>query len=125
MKPVQIVQLVLAFLMLVFAIVQINDPDPLLWILIYSLVALVLAFSAFGKRNMVAFWALVVCIVIPMVMLAPGFWHWLIYEPAEDLLYGMSPDRMYIEESREFLGLLIALLAIIPVYRQLRTDQKN
>lgn len=116
----RILQLFFSFLMVVFAAVQINDPDPALWILIYLIVAAVLAFSAFDRRNKWVVYGAAVAVVVPMVYLFSGFYHWLMYEPAEDLLYGMSPDRMYIEESREFLGLLIALLMLIPVFRKLK-----
>jgi hypothetical protein len=122
MKVNQIIQLFFGIMMLVFAYLQLNDPDPFLWVLIYVLVAAMLVLSAFGKRNSYAFWGLVIIILIPMGLLSPGLFQWLMYEPAEDLLYGMSPDRMYIEESREFLGLFIALLFLIPVYIQLRND---
>lgn len=116
-------QLFFAFLMVVFAYLQLNDPDPLLWVLIYMVVALILGFSAFGKRSTYLFWGVLGTMLIAMVVLSPGLWQWLMYEPAEDLLYGMSPDRMYIEESREFLGLLIAMLFLIPVYLEIKRDK--
>ena len=116
-------QLFFAFLMVVFAYLQLNDPDPLLWVLIYMVVALILGFSAFGKRSTYLFWGVLGAMLVTMVVLSPGLWQWLMYEPAEDLLYGMSPDRMYIEESREFLGLLIAMLFLIPVYLEIKRDK--
>jgi len=121
----KILQLFFSLLMVVFAYLQLNDPDPFLWVLIYLLVALMLGFSAFGKRNKIVFWGLIGSMLIAMAILSPGLWQWIRYEPAEDLLYGMSPDRMYIEESREFLGLLIAILFLIPVYLDLKRDQNQ
>jgi len=121
----KILQLFFSLLMVVFAYLQLNDPDPFLWVLIYLLVALMLGFSAFGKRNKIVFCGLIGSMLIAMAILSPGLWQWIRYEPAEDLLYGMSPDRMYIEESREFLGLLIAILFLIPVYLDLKRDQNQ
>ncbi len=121
----KILQLFFSLLMVVFAYLQLNDPDPFLWVLIYLLVALMLGFSAFGKRNKIVFCGLIGSMLIAMAILSPGLWQWIRYEPAEDLLYGMSPDRMYIEESREFLGLLIAILFLMPVYLDLKRDQNQ
>ena len=125
MKPGQILQLMFAAAMICFSYLQLNDPDPVLWVLVYVIVAGLLTFSAFGKRNIYAFWGIVVPMLITMGVLSPGVWHWMMYESAADLLGEMSPDRKYIEETREFGGLLIALILLIPVYMGIRKDKKN
>ena len=40
--------LLLAAMFILFAFVQINDPDPVLWILIYGLMAVACILAAFG-----------------------------------------------------------------------------
>jgi len=125
MKPGQILQLMFAATMIYFSYLQLNDPDPILWVLVYVLVAGLLVFSAFGKRNAYAFWGIVVPMFITMGVLSPGVWHWMMYESAADVLGEMSPDRKYVEETREFGGLLIALILLIPVYIGIRKDKKN
>ncbi len=110
----KIINIVLAFGMFSFTALQLNDPDPILWVLIYSVTGIALLFSAFGKRNIFAMTGLVIILVVWMIYLSPGFFYWLNNKPAEELLCGMSPDRMYVEESREFLGLFIAILTLIP-----------
>ena len=45
----KVLNLLLAALFLLFAFVQINDPDPALWILIYGLMAVACILAAFGR----------------------------------------------------------------------------
>lgn len=97
-----------------FAVVQFNDPDPLIWIGLYSFVALVNAmaiFSFFPKRSII-----LGLIVFSMgcVYLSPSLVEWIGSE--DSLITGMSPDRMYVEESREFFGLLMALGTMVYQY---------
>ena len=98
---------------LFFASLQFNDPDPVIWILIYGAMGAVCVMAAF---NFYLRWLMIIQFVSYFsycIILIPGFRHWL-----------ESPDRMllfnelakmqfsYIEESREFLGLVICLAVL-------------
>ena len=112
MKLKRILSIVFGLVFILFAIVQYNDPDPIGWVLIYSLIALLCFLSFFGiYRKWIAYLVLAIS-VLWMLTLFPSLWQWLKYEPASALIYGMSPDKMYIEESREFLGLLLGASCI-------------
>ena len=123
MKINQILQPLFAAVMVYFGYLQMNDPDPFLWVMVYVLVAGLLIFSTFERRNKYAFWAVVGSIIVALLVLSPGVWHWIMYESAADVLGEMSLDRKYIEETREFGGLLIALIMLLPVYLGLRKDK--
>jgi hypothetical protein len=110
MKIILMLYHLLAFLLLVTAaILQINDPDPLLWGGFFSLCALIPLLSIF-KLDVRILYPL--CLVYGIVVLVPtigGFLEYIRRSDSESLLQGMSPDKPYIEEARELLGALIAL----------------
>jgi len=118
MKKKGILPLLIGLIFLIFALVQYNDPDPWSWIIMYGAISLIAIFSAFGfYSRWVVYLALAVSLIW-MVILFPGFWKWLRYEPVDALLYGMSPDKMYIEESREFLGLLMGAAGLLFIMKR-------
>ena len=104
-------------LFLLFAAVQINDPDPFYWILIYLVMATfsILAFmdQYYPKLLLVAIggygfaaWGLL-----------PGVGEWLSSENPALLLDNVAKmEHPFIEEAREFLGLLICLAVLILYY---------
>lgn len=98
---------------LFFASLQINDPDPVVWILIYGAMAVVCVMAAFKyylRWLMIAqaFGYIIYCIIlIPGVrewMASPDLW--LLFDDLSTMKYS------YIEESREFLGLIICLIVL-------------
>lgn len=110
----KITNLVLAALFLLFAFVQINDPDPLLWIVIYGAMAAVCVMAAFRYYIKPLLWILLAGFIVYMVVLIPGMQQWLA-QPDKSVLFdeGMKMQNLYIEESREFLGLLICLIVLV------------
>ena len=120
MTKQKIVSLVIGLLFLSFAIVQYNDPDPWEWIAMYGVISLTGFFSAFGIYNRWFAYFLLVVSLIWMIFLFPGLWQWIMYEPVDALIYDMSPEKMYIEDSREFLGLLMGLIAVFLIVKQNR-----
>jgi hypothetical protein len=113
----KVVNFLLALLFLVFAFVQVNDPDPLLWILIYGNMA-VLSILAMFKIHF-KYWVLLSALVfiIYATILAGGAWQWW-QSPDKSLLFDdlAKMQNIYIEETREFLGLIICLAALLLQY---------
>lgn len=100
--------LLLGLTMLVFALLQINDPDPLIWVTYYAVIACACTIAAYRPLHRVVFLALAAVTAAGVVLTLPGFIDWLLNRPTSDLWAPMSTSRMYIEHSRELLGLLIA-----------------
>lgn len=103
----KVIHSVLFLVFLSFALVQYNDSDALGWIAIYLMVALPFLLNVLGiYRRSVVIGMCVVVFGFSLVYM-PGFIDF-IGQPNKKALFGeMSPDRLYLEETREFLGLLI------------------
>lgn len=110
----KITNFVLAVMFLLFAFVQINDPDPLLWIAIYGAMAVVCIMAAYRYYIKPLLWVLLAGFIVYMVILWPGLNEWLQQEDKGVLFdEGMKMQFLYIEESREFLGLLICVIVLL------------
>ena len=119
-KPVKWINWILFLLFTTFAYVQLNDPDPYVWVLIYGLVAILFGLSNFLR---VPGWVLQIMIVgiLIFAMFHLGyFYDWLISDEKSELFGEMVYKKPHVEGTREFLGLLIAALAILFLYRKSR-----
>lgn len=107
-----------AVVFLAIALIQLNDPDPLYWFAVYAAVAGVMLAAAAGR--LAPQFALVVlgAVVAGVLMAAPGFLDYLRSGDWASLGARMQDDRPYIESAREFLGLLIAALALVPFLKR-------
>ena len=106
--------LLLALMFLAFAALQINDPDPILWIAIYLAMTALCALAAFQKYYRIPMLVLAVGYLIYMIILFPGVTDWF-HSPDLSLLFDdiAKMQYPYIEESREFLGLLICEIVLV------------
>jgi hypothetical protein len=110
----KILKITFAALFFVFALVQINDPDPLLWLIVYGIMVVVSVMAVFKKYPVRIMTAMAAGYLILTVMHFDGFTDWLA-SPDRRLLFDdlAKMQYPYIEEAREFLGLLICLAVLI------------
>jgi hypothetical protein len=110
----KIVNLILAVMFLLFAFVQINDPDPALWIAIYGIMAVVCIMAAFNYYHKLGLVVLTVAYLGYSVILIPGLREWLAQDDQSMLFDDIAKmQHLYVEESREFLGLMICVIVLI------------
>ena len=110
----KILNLVLAAMFVVFAFVQINDPDPVIWILIYGAMAVTCVLAAFGYYYHVVLIGLLILYAGYSFVFFDGVGEWLVSEDKSMLFDDIAKMQYpYIEESREFLGLLICMLVLV------------
>lgn len=105
----RLVTFLLFLTLAVCALLQINDPDPVLWISFYlvcSLVPLLLTCKIYYPA---LFWFAVALCLITMGIYASGAIEYMHHAAEEMLMQSMNPQKPYIEEAREFLGSLITL----------------
>lgn len=120
----KITNLILAALFLVFAFVQVNDPDPVIWILIYGAMAVLCILAAFRYYYMIATIGLLVIFVGYSFVYVPGVIEWMNTDDKSMLFDNIAKMQYpYVEEAREFLGLMICIAVLIMhlvTYRKLR-----
>lgn len=110
----KILNLFLAVMFLLFAFVQINDPDPVLWILIYGLMAVACVLAAFNYYFPKILLVLLVVYVGYSFVYYAGVMEWLRSDDKSMLFDNIAKMQYpYIEESREFLGLFICMLVLV------------
>ena len=112
----KILNILLAIVFAAFAALQYNDPDPLQWIAVYGAVAVLSALASFGRYPRWAIIGLAIVIAGWMLWLSPAVIEWMkLGFPT--ITGAMEPDEPYVELVRECLGLLIALLAVLHLWR--------
>ena len=68
----KIIHLLLAAVFASFAYLNLNDPDPIKWVLAYGAVAVLFAFAAFGRADRRIIGALAVALFVWMCTLITG-----------------------------------------------------
>ena len=121
----RVVNFLLAIMFLAFAFLQLNDPDPLVWILIYgvmSVFCIMAIFEFYPQKFLIATAAI---FTMYSLIYIPGVLEWLRSENKSELFDEIAKmNHLYIEESREFLGLLICLSVLILYIVRSRRIQK-
>jgi hypothetical protein len=109
--------LVQALAFALFAAWQYNDPDPWAWAAMYGFVAVLGGYALFRTPHpWVLLAGMLVCLLWGASLL-PEFIRWL-RMGAPSIAVSMKAQTPYIEFTREFLGLLICLAALVWQYRQ-------
>ncbi len=101
-----------ALILFGFAALQINDPDPVIWVIFYCLCAAVPLFLLANKFIRPLFWLTLTLCVIELFLSAPGAYNYYLHMDQEPLMQSMNPEKPYIEEAREFLGAMIAVVLV-------------
>ena len=110
----KIVNIILALLFLSFVYVQFNDIDPLLWIAIYGSMVVVCSMAAFDYYPRRVYLILIVLFVAYSTIDIPSVLVWLQQDDLTDLFDEVAKMKhLYIEETREFLGLMICVGVLI------------
>ena len=101
------------------AALQYNDPDPYVWIPIYLYAAVLCALAAKKKFYPMAYW---IGIVVYGVYAAYEFFakdgvlDWMQKHHAENIASTMKAETPWIEETREFFGLIILIVVLLMNY---------
>jgi hypothetical protein len=95
-----------------FTWLQLDDPDAFFWVIIYGIAAMVPLLGLFGKVYLpFSLLAGILCLT-ELIINIPGYYTYWLHHHEEALMQSMSAEKPYIEEAREFLGSLIALLLV-------------
>jgi hypothetical protein len=119
--------LIFCLLFIFSAALQYNDPDPYVWMPIYMYGA-VLCWLAFRNKYYPKAYLIGVFIylgyAIYLFFAKDGVLDWINEHNAEDIASTMKAEKPWIEETREFFGLiiLIVVLAIDYFYSRKRME---
>ena len=101
---------------ILFAVVQYNDPDAYLWVPIYLYPALLCFLKSIQKPiSAIAYWAgflVFGAYAIYKMFDTNGIIDWIQFHNASNIASTMKAEKPWIEESREFFGLVIILLVL-------------
>ncbi|TAF72636.1 MAG: hypothetical protein EAZ53_15440 [Bacteroidetes bacterium] len=115
--------LTFSLIMLSFVVVQYNDPDPWLWMTIYGTVAIFLALGAFRIYFPVPMYIQMGLMAAGILYLFPSVIDWITLEKGENLMQQMNNSKLYIEETRECGGLIVALSFLILLWSNFRKNK--
>jgi hypothetical protein len=122
----KIFNIVFTLIFLSFAYLQFNDPDPLLWILIYGTMALMCGLAAANLYPKRVYLVLLVLFVGFSTIYIPSVLVWMQQDDLTALFDEIAKmEHLYIEESREFLGLMICVAVLVVNYIQARRLSKG
>jgi hypothetical protein len=108
--------IILSILFIIFAALQYNDPDPFLWFPIYLLAAFLCWRASQGIHHRSLYITAISIYIIYAIYLVfekNGVIAWASEHAAESLVTTMKAEKPWIEETREFGGLVILIAAML------------
>ena len=109
----KLINWIVCVVFLLFAFVQLNDPDPYVWVAIYGLIAIFFAVSNFRNIPKIIIQVLIIGLVLFALYHVGYFYEWLLSNNKSELFGDMIYDKLYVEGTREFMGLVIASGALV------------
>jgi hypothetical protein len=112
----RIINVVFIILFLLSAALQYNDPDPYIWMPIYLYGALLCFLALKGRYNTVLYvigLVIYVGFAIFLFIDEDGVLAWAQEHDAENIAQSMKATKPWIEQTREFFGLLILCVALV------------
>ena len=93
-----------------FSVVQYNDPDNVWWIILYAIVAVTALLFFFKKGSKLISGLGMLALLYALWLTTPGFIDWINGGAQQGIWGAMTDDKAYIEEVREFFGVVIAMI---------------
>ena len=117
------------FILFVFsAALQYNDPDPYVWMPIY-LYGAALCFLAFRRKYYPRAYLIGIAVyfvyAMYLVFTNDGVLDWLNKHNAESLVQTMKAEKPWVEDTREFGGLLILIVVLLIDYFYAKRKRTN
>lgn len=115
----KIFNILFCLIFIIFAALQYNDPDPYIWMPLYLYTAVLCALAA---RNKFYPWAYVLGVAIYGLYAVyklfekDGVLDWFERHHAENIAETMKAQTPWIEETREFFGLIILIAVLLINY---------
>jgi hypothetical protein len=98
-----------------FAYVNLNDKDSWLWVPIYMVASICCGLAAFEKYYPIVYLVAIgfyLIYAIRLFFIKDGVKDWIVKYRSPSLVESMQATKPYIEQAREFFGLLIISVAL-------------
>jgi hypothetical protein len=95
------------------AAIQLNDPDPIYWVVVYSTAALLSGGLCIGSRLETISKVTMGMVLAGLLISGPGVIEYFTAEDYASIYGGMSAEKPYVESAREFGGLLIVAIYLV------------
>ena len=112
-KARKILNYILFVIFVIFAIIQLNDPDGILWFSIYFFVATICLIANFKRISKFILIATITGLLTFSAFHFTLFIDYIQTENKEEIFGAMVYEKPYLEGTREFLGLLIAAFGVV------------
>ncbi|MDB2462893.1 transmembrane 220 family protein [Algibacter sp.] len=109
----KIINYILFLLFVIFAVIQLNDPDPILWFIIYFSVAVIALVSNYIVIPRAVIILISMGLFVYAAMHFSSLLDWLQTENKSEIFGEMVYEKPYLEGSREFIGLSMAIGALL------------
>ena len=106
-------------ILLLFAYLQFNDPDPFKWVLLYSVLALLIFLHTIGMKMKLGFTVYGLCIIVLILFNVPSCLEW-VQAGMPSLTQEMQASDPTIEAMRELGGLILCLIISAIYYKPSR-----
>jgi hypothetical protein len=120
------------FVFIVFAALQYNDPDPYIWMPVYLYAALLCWLAFRNKFYLTAYWIGIIVYAVYATYKAfdqNGLIDWITKYHEDNIAETMKAQKPWIEEAREFFGLVILIVVLLIDYfygkRAMKKAAKN
>ena len=124
----KIFNLFFCLVFIVSAALQYNDPDPYLWMPIYLYTA-VFCWLAFRNKFYPGAYLLGIVLytiyAVYKIFDKNGVLDWINKHDAENIAETMKAEKPWIEESREFFGLVILIIVLVVDYVYAKRRKKR
>ena len=111
-----------------FSALQYNDPDPYVWMPIYLYTA-VLCWLAFRNKYFPGAYLLGIAVYAVYATYKffdeNGVWDWMTKHHAANIAGTMKAEQPWIEETREFFGLVILIVVLLIDYFYAKRKRKQ
>ena len=102
--------LIASLLFFTMSVIQLNDPDPYYWVVVYISTAIIPAGLCLGKRLNTFSKVVIGMILAGLIISGPGAWEYFVAEDYASIYGSMIAAKPYVESAREFGGLMIAFI---------------
>lgn len=124
----KIFNIVFIVLFILFAALQYNDPDPYIWVPLYLYAAFLCYLSYRRQYKPLLFMfglGIYAAYAVYLLFDKTGVLNWAIDHKAENIAQSMKATKPWIEETREFFGLVIVISVLVINWAWLRKRQKG